>query len=99
MQVQVHAETPIRPAVPTETVSGLQNHTRGETRASAPTRPVAVPRGGRRRVLVVEDEQDIADLIRHTLERGGDIEVEQATSGDAALKACPSNPPTWCCST
>ncbi len=93
MQVQVHAETPIRPAVRAETVSGLQNHTRGETRASAPTRPVAVPRGGRRRVLVVEDEQDIADLIRHTLERGGDIEVEQATSGDAALKACTEQPP------
>ena len=27
------------------------------------------------RVLVVEDEQDIAGLIKHTLERGGDIEV------------------------
>jgi DNA-binding response OmpR family regulator len=44
-------------------------------------------------VLVVEDEQDIADLIRHTLERGGDIEVELATSGDAALKACTEQPP------
>jgi DNA-binding response OmpR family regulator len=37
-------------------------------------------------VLVVEDERDIADLIKHTLERGGDIDVRIASSGDAALK-------------
>ena len=48
------------------------------------SRPVAVPRAGRRRVLVVDDEQDIADLVKHTLERGGDIEVETAARGDAA---------------
>jgi two-component system phosphate regulon response regulator PhoB len=64
-----------------------------EPRAAAPPRPVAVPRGGRRRVLVVEDEQDIADLIRHTLERGGDIDVETVASGDAALKASTEQPP------
>jgi len=56
-------------------------------------RPVAAARANRRRVLVVEDEQDIADLIKHTLERGGDIEVELAASGDAALKACTEQPP------
>jgi DNA-binding response OmpR family regulator len=39
------------------------------------------------RVLVVEDEHDIAGLIKHTLERGGDMEVEAIPSGDAALKA------------
>ena len=39
------------------------------------------------RVLVVEDEHDIAGLIKHTLERGGDMEVETISSGDAALKA------------
>ena len=44
-------------------------------------------RSRKTRVLVVEDEQDIADLIKHTLERGGDIEVEIVASGDAALKA------------
>jgi len=44
-------------------------------------------------VLVVEDEQDIADLIRHTLERGGDIEVAVALSGDAALAAATEYPP------
>ena len=40
----------------------------------------------RARVLVVEDEQDIAALITHTLQRGGEIEVESVASGDAALK-------------
>jgi DNA-binding response OmpR family regulator len=38
------------------------------------------------RVLVVEDEQDIAGLIKHTLTRSGDTEVEIVGSGDAALK-------------
>ena len=50
-------------------------------------------RSTRTRVLVVEDERDIAELIRHTLERGGDIEVEIATSGDAALKSTAAQPP------
>ena len=45
------------------------------------------------RVLVVEDEQDIAGLIKHTLERGGEIEVRLASSGDAALKAAAEDPP------
>ena len=39
------------------------------------------------RILVVEDETDIAQLIKHTLERGGEARVEVVTSGDAALKA------------
>ncbi|MGH9349662.1 MAG: response regulator transcription factor [Vicinamibacterales bacterium] len=39
------------------------------------------------RVLVVEDEHDIAALIKHTLERGGEMEVDTLASGDAALKA------------
>jgi DNA-binding response OmpR family regulator len=38
-------------------------------------------------ILVVEDELDIAGLIRHTLERPGDTSVDIVTSGDAALKA------------
>src|SRR6478672_11695446 len=41
----------------------------------------------RHRVLIVEDEQDIAGLIKHTLERGGETEAEVVGSGDAALKA------------
>src|SRR5262245_14464585 len=44
-------------------------------------------RSGRTRVLVVEDEQDIAGLIKHALEREAAIEVEIARSGDAALKS------------
>jgi len=38
-------------------------------------------------VLIVEDEQDIAGLIKHTLERGGETEAQIVGSGDAALKA------------
>jgi two-component system alkaline phosphatase synthesis response regulator PhoP len=45
------------------------------------------------RVLVVEDEHDIAGLIKHTLERGGEMEVETIASGDAALKAVMERPP------
>jgi len=41
----------------------------------------------RRRVLIVEDEQDIAGLIKHALERSSDTEAEIVGSGDAALKA------------
>jgi DNA-binding response OmpR family regulator len=45
------------------------------------------------RVLVVEDEPDIAGLIKHTLERGGDAETEVVGTGDAALKAVAERPP------
>ena len=38
------------------------------------------------RVLVVEDEQDIAALIKHALERSGDAVVEVVSSGDTALR-------------
>ena len=39
------------------------------------------------RVLVVEDEQDIAGLIKHTLERSGDASVEIVGRGDEAIRA------------
>jgi DNA-binding response OmpR family regulator len=45
------------------------------------------------RVLIVEDEQDIAGLIKHTLERGGDTRADVVGSGDAALKAVLEQPP------
>jgi DNA-binding response OmpR family regulator len=45
------------------------------------------------RVLIVEDEQDIAGLIKHTLERGGEAEAEIVGSGDAALKSVTDRPP------
>ncbi len=47
----------------------------------------------RHRVLIVEDEHDIAALIKHTLERGGHAEAEIAGSGDAALKAVSEHTP------
>jgi CheY-like chemotaxis protein len=57
-----------------------------ESAAQMPTRPR--PAGSSRnsektRVLVVEDENDIAGLIKHTLERGGHTSVEVAASGDS----------------
>jgi DNA-binding response OmpR family regulator len=39
------------------------------------------------RVLVVEDEADIAGLIKHTLERSGDASVEIVARGDEALRS------------
>jgi DNA-binding response OmpR family regulator len=42
---------------------------------------------------VVEDEQDIASLIKHTLEKGGEIEADIANTGDAALKAVAERAP------
>ena len=47
----------------------------------------------RHRILIVEDEQDIADLIKHALERGGDTEAEIVGSGDAALRVVRQQPP------
>jgi len=45
------------------------------------------------KVLIVEDENDIASLIKHTLERSGDADADIVGSGDAALKAVASQPP------
>jgi DNA-binding response OmpR family regulator len=47
----------------------------------------------RNRVLIVEDEQDIAGLIKHALERGGEAEAEIVGSGDAALRAATERTP------
>jgi len=47
----------------------------------------------RRRVLVVEDEVDVAHLIKHTLERGGDVEVGIALTAEAALAKAGEAPP------
>ena len=45
------------------------------------------------RVLVVEDEQDVALLIQHALERSGDGKAAIVGSGDAALRAIADDPP------
>lgn len=47
----------------------------------------------RKRVLIVEDEHDIAGLIKHTLERSCDAVTEIVHSGDAALQAVNAQPP------
>jgi two-component system alkaline phosphatase synthesis response regulator PhoP len=47
----------------------------------------------RHKVLIVEDEQDIANLIKHALERGGDTDAEIVGSGDAALRVVEQQPP------
>ena len=47
----------------------------------------------RMRVLVVEDEPDIAALIKQTLERGGDVDVDVAATGEAALAQAAAQPP------
>src|SRR5436190_20776316 len=44
-------------------------------------------------VLIVEDEADIAGLIKHTLERSADADARVVGSGDAALKAVADRPP------
>src|SRR4051812_29156740 len=41
----------------------------------------------RHRVLIVEDEPDIAGLIKHSLEGDGDTEAQIVRTGDAALQA------------
>lgn len=47
----------------------------------------------KRRILIVEDEQDVAGLIKHAVERGGEAEAEIVGSGDGALKAVADRPP------
>jgi DNA-binding response OmpR family regulator len=45
------------------------------------------------RILVVEDEQDIAGLIKHALERSGDASVELVARGDEALRSIAGRAP------
>jgi DNA-binding response OmpR family regulator len=47
----------------------------------------------RHHILIVEDERDIAGLIKHTLERSADADADIVWSGDAALKAMTERPP------
>jgi len=54
---------------------------------------VAPSRMGPKRVLIVEDERDIADLIKHALERGGEIKADIVGTGAAALTAVTGDPP------
>lgn len=49
---------------------------------------------GKTRLLIVEDEPDIANLMKHALERGGDLHVEVVATGAAALKSVMEEPPS-----
>jgi DNA-binding response OmpR family regulator len=65
-----------------------------DARTPQPAAPAAAAAVSRpRRVLVVEDEQDIAGLIKHALERSGEGTVEIVGTGDAALRAVTEQPP------
>ena len=65
-----------------------------DARPPQPAAPLAAAAVSRpRRVLVVEDEQDIAGLIKHALERSGEGTVEIVGTGDAALRAVTEQPP------
>ena len=46
-----------------------------------------LPAGVRSQILVIEDEPDVATLIKHTLDRGGEVDVTIVGTGEAALKA------------
>ena len=61
----------------------------GTLRTSSP----ALRAAGKTHVLVIEDENDISGLIKHTLERSGAAVVEIAASGDQALKLAAEQPP------
>src|SRR5688572_30480705 len=50
-------------------------------------------KAGRTRVLIVEDEPDIASLMKHALERSGELDVEIVGTGAAALKSVMEDPP------
>jgi two-component system, OmpR family, alkaline phosphatase synthesis response regulator PhoP len=45
------------------------------------------------RILIVEDEQDIALLIKHALDRSGEMTSEIVFSGDVALRRITEQPP------
>jgi len=60
---------------------------------SPATPPVAGTAPARTRVLVVEDERDIADLVKHTLERAEGVSVDIVTSGEAALERAAAEAP------
>jgi DNA-binding response OmpR family regulator len=64
-------------------------------RRSAIRTPAPASRAARvpPRVLVVEDEQDIAGLIKHTLERTGDAVVQTVGRGDDALRIIAADVP------
>ena len=60
---------------------------------SRDSRPPSRAASSHKRVLVVEDEVDVARLIKHTLDRSGELDVEIALTGEAALTMAAEHPP------
>jgi DNA-binding response OmpR family regulator len=60
-------------------------HASGRSDASGVSQPA--------RVLIVEDEIDIAGLIKHALERSREVQARIVGSGDAALRAVADDAP------
>src|SRR4030095_8892325 len=48
---------------------------------------------GKTRVLIVEDEPDIAGLMKHALERSGDLDRDIVGTGATPLKSVMEDPP------
>ena len=71
----------------------MTNRARELNGAPAPAEHANGTAGGTTRVLVVEDEHDIAALIKHTLERSGEIQAAIVGSGDQALRSIAERPP------
>jgi len=63
------------------------------TASSRSTEPAMSVSAGTTRVLVVEDEKDIAGLLKHTLEKMGGVEVDVVETGDAALRVVAERAP------
>src|SRR6185436_1008279 len=62
----------------------VASHTRNPRSVGLPRES---PMSPKTHILVVEDEADIANLIKHSLERAPDFVVSVAASGDAAMRA------------
>ena len=58
-----------------------------------PAAPVRAGATNLPRVLIVEDETDIAELIKHALERTQEARAAIVMTGDAALRAVADDPP------
>ena len=68
-------------------------HNTSEATSRRPEPPMSVSAGTRTRILVVEDEQDIAGLVKHTLEKMGGVEVDVVDTGDGALRVVAEREP------
>jgi len=68
-------------------------HNTSEVTSRRPEPPMSLSAGTRTRILVVEDERDIAGLVKHTLEKMGGVDVDVVDTGDAALRVVAERAP------